>query len=124
MLETKKHLRSVLQHCLGGGGGEGVITIEKDVFIPVQNSFLCSKALLFLTGLNTFVHDCSSSKRKNAQNAVTNKAAIRRLDRLADGEAYFEQIKEIISGVTGSFLTTGLAEIRAPASRMFLTRGS
>ena len=102
-----------------------MITIEKDVFIPVQNSFLCSKALLILTGLNTFVHDCSSSKRKNAQNAVTNKAAIRRLDiRLADGEAYFEQIKEIISGVTGSFLTTGLAEIRAPASRMFLTRGS
>ena len=45
----------------------------------------------------------SSSKRKNAQKAVTNKAAVRRPDRLADGEAYFEQIKEIISGVIGSF---------------------
>ena len=46
----------------------------------------------------------SSSKHKNA---AINKAAIRRLDGLAHGEAYFEQIEEIISGVT-----TGLTEIR------------
>ena len=35
-----------------------MITDEKNVFIPVQNSVLCSKALLFLNCLNTFVHDC------------------------------------------------------------------
>ena len=40
-----------------------MITNEKNVFIPVQNSVLCSKALLFLNCLNTFVHDCPSEDK-------------------------------------------------------------
>ena len=32
-------------------------TAEKDVFIRIQNSIVCSKALVLLNCLNTFVHD-------------------------------------------------------------------
>ena len=42
MLETNKHPRSVLQHCLG----EGVTTDDKDVFIQIQNYIVSSKALV------------------------------------------------------------------------------
>ena len=41
-----------------GGGGEGT-TDEKDVFIQIQNSIVCSEALVLLNYLNTFVYDCS-----------------------------------------------------------------
>ena len=58
MMETNEHPRSVLQHFLG----EEWVTTEKDVFIPMQNSVVCSKALVFLKCLNTFVHDCCFDK--------------------------------------------------------------
>ena len=34
-----------------------MITDEKYVSIPIQNSVVCSKALVFLNCLNPFVHD-------------------------------------------------------------------
>ena len=37
--------------------GEVVTTDEKDVFIQIQSSIDCSKALVLLNCLNTFVHD-------------------------------------------------------------------
>ena len=42
----------------GGGGGEGVTTDEKGVFIQIQNIMVSSKALV-LVNCETFVHDCS-----------------------------------------------------------------
>ena len=55
MLETNKHAGSALQHCLGGGGGEGVTTEEKGVFIQIQNAMVSSKALVLVNCVNTFV---------------------------------------------------------------------
>ena len=47
MLETNKHSRSVLQHCLGE-----VTTDEKDVFVQVQIT-ISWKALVLAYCLNT-----------------------------------------------------------------------
>ena len=41
----------------GGGGGEGVTTDEKGVFIQIQNTMVSSKALVLVNCVNTFVHD-------------------------------------------------------------------
>ena len=53
MLETNKHSRSVLQHCLGE-----VTTDEKGVFVQIQIT-ISWKALVLTYCLNTLVHDCS-----------------------------------------------------------------
>ena len=44
--------------CLGGGGGRGVTTDEKGVYIQIQNIIVSTKALVLVNCLNTFVHDC------------------------------------------------------------------
>ena len=41
-----------------GGGGEGVTTDEKGVFIQIQNTMVSSKALVLVNCVNTVVHDC------------------------------------------------------------------
>ena len=41
-----------------GGGGEGVTTDEKGVFIQIQNIMVSSKALVLVNCVKTFVHDC------------------------------------------------------------------
>lgn len=57
-LETNQHPQSILQHSFWGEGGGGVTTDEKNVFIQIQSSIVCSEALVLLNCLNFFVHDC------------------------------------------------------------------
>ena len=42
----------------GRGGGRGLTTDEKGVFIQIQNTIVSSKALVLVNCLDTFVHDC------------------------------------------------------------------
>jgi len=61
MLETNKHQRSVLQHCLGGRG----LTIEeKCVFIQKKSISVSLKALVLqnVSTLLSMIVDCQNPK--------------------------------------------------------------
>ena len=62
---------------LGGGGGEdGVTTDVKGVFIQIQNTMVCSKALVLVNCLNTFVHDCWLNFQKGRARLKNNFRAV------------------------------------------------
>ena len=62
MLVTNKPPQTVGNIFWVGGGGEGVTTDEKGVYIQIQNIIVSSKALVLVNCLNIVVHDCSSVK--------------------------------------------------------------